>query len=151
MPPQPTVRWLKRNHALKPIEAARQWIALNYDQPITIQRAAQIAGYSTSHFTKLFIDFYGESPRDFLANLRIKKALRLLATQSISVQEIAMEVGYTSFPTFSNRFKELTGSTPTEFKKSAKSHLTETGQPVNPVIPSCLSQTFQLPKNHKPE
>ncbi len=140
------IRWLPRNPALKPIEAARQWIALNYDQPITIQQAAQIAGYSPSHFTREFTKQFGESPRDFLANLRINKAIRLLASQNLPVQQIATEVGFTSVPTFSNRFKSRTGKTPVQFQKSAQLHVSKTGSPTNPVIPSCISGKHNPPK-----
>ena len=142
----PTLRWLKRNPALKPIEAARQWIALNYDQPITIQQAAQIAGYSPSHFTREFTKQYGESPRDFLAHLRINKALRLLASHNLPIQQIVTEVGFTSFPTFNNRFKTLTGKTPSQFQREAKAETKLTNKPTNPVIPGCLSKNLQKSK-----
>lgn len=142
------IRWLKRNPALKPIEAARIWLALNYDQPITIQQAAQIAGYSSSHSTRNFTEIYSQSPRDYLANLRIKKALKLLASQNIPIQQIATEVGFTSFPTFNNRFKTLTGKTPAQFQRKARAETQLTNKPVNPVIPGCLSKNLQ---NSEPE
>ncbi|MBL8067082.1 MAG: helix-turn-helix transcriptional regulator [Armatimonadetes bacterium] len=144
-------RWIKRNFALRPYEAARQWLALNSDQPVTIREAAQIAGYSPSHFTRAFTESYGESPRDYLARLRIEKAVRLLAGSKISVQEAASEVGFGSLPTFCNRFKALTGQTPAEFQRAALAHSRETGQPANPVIPTCLSGSFSPPKISKPE
>jgi AraC-like DNA-binding protein len=141
-------RPINRNPALRSIEAARQWIALNYDQPITIQQAAKIAGYSPSHFTKAFSELFGESPRDFLAKLRINKAIRILAGQSLPIQQIAIEVGFTSLPTFSNRFKALTGKTPSQFQRDAIQQTQANDRPTNPLIPSCISNNF---KNHKPE
>lgn len=148
---QTVERWIARNHALKPIEAARQWLAANYDQPIRIERAAEIACYSPSHFSRTFANQFGESPRDYIARLRITKATRLLASGNKSIQEIATEVGFASMPTFSNRFRQYTGQTPTQFQRSAGEHMTRTGQPTNPVIPGCIMNGFKVPKTDKPE
>lgn len=144
-------QWLKRNLAVRPLESAKQWLALNYSIEVSIREAAQIAGYSPSHFTRAFAAAYGETPRAFVARVRIERAMRLLASAKTSVQEVAAEVGFVSVPTFCNRFKAMTGRTPTEFQSAARAESISRNQPVNTVVPACIVRAYRGGNNSKPE
>jgi AraC family transcriptional regulator len=74
--------------------------------------------YSKSHFLKIFHDTTATTPHRFLTCLRMQRAKRLLDHTQLSVTEIALEVGYSSFPTFSRTFTALVGVSPTEYRHS---------------------------------
>ena len=91
-------------------------IELSPGQNLTIASLAGIACLSESHFIRLFGDTYGVSPRKMLSDQRMKTAQTLL-TGGLSVHETALEIGYSSIPTFCRRFKDACGETPKAFKK----------------------------------
>lgn len=74
-------------------------------------------GSSKSHFISIFEEVTGTTPHHFLASLRIQRAKELLLATAESVTEIAFDVGYESFPTFSRTFSEYVGLSPLEFRR----------------------------------
>lgn len=121
----PRQRWATRAELLERVELARQMIVLSPGKDLKVSGLAQIAGISESHFIRLFGDTYGVSPRQMLCRRRMEVAGELLLAGK-DVSEVALEVGYSSLPTFCRRFKEAFGSTPGEYAKkvgSASSNL----------------------------
>lgn len=102
---------------------ARDRMDRDWSEPIDLADVAASAGYSRFHFIRLFLQCYGETPGQYLSRRRIERAKELLRTANLTVTEICMLVGFTSLGSFSARFKQLTGLTPSAFraKESAKS------------------------------
>jgi AraC-like DNA-binding protein len=89
-----------------------------YD-PLPLSRLAGYAGYSPYHFTRIFKERIGLSPQYYVSSLRLQKAKDLLLRTNLSVRDIALEIGQQSLGTFTTRFTERVGVTPSRFRNSA--------------------------------
>lgn len=92
------------------------YIKRNYNQPITLEQLADIAGISKSGCSHLFKQTMRESPFRFLLRYRIEKGCKLLISTDMSITEIAAEVGLCTSSYFCEMFKRIKGMTPTEFR-----------------------------------
>lgn len=98
---------------------ARDTMDRDWPQPITVDSVASSAGYSRFHFVRLFRQTYGETPGHYLSRRRIERAQELLRSANLTVTEICMLVGFSSLGSFSARFSELVGMSPTRFRATA--------------------------------
>jgi AraC-like DNA-binding protein len=72
---------------------------------------------SSGHLSREFREAYGESPYSYLMTRRIERAMALLRRGDMSVTEVCFEVGCSSLGTFSTRFTELVGVSPSVYKR----------------------------------
>lgn len=84
----------------------------------TVDEMAALVGLGTTAFTDKVKNFTGFSPLNYLINIRISEAIRLLKRNEASVTDIALETGFYSSQHFSTTFKKLTGFTPRAFRKN---------------------------------
>ncbi|MFD0997665.1 AraC family transcriptional regulator [Ohtaekwangia kribbensis] len=89
-------------------DLARQW---------TVEEMAALIGLGTTAFSEKVKNYTGFSPLNYLINIRISEAIKLLRRQEMSITTIALETGFYSSQHFSTTFKKLTGYTPIEFRK----------------------------------
>ncbi len=89
----------------------------NLAHPWTVEEMAVIVGLGTTAFTEKVKSYSGFSPLNYLINLRISEAIRLLKTTKISLTDIALDTGFYSSQHFSTTFKKLTGYTPGHFRR----------------------------------
>lgn len=87
------------------------------DQELTTDDLARTARFSKFHFSRMFREVTGTSPGRFLSALRIQEAKCLLVGTDRSVADISTQVGYSSVGTFSSRFKECVGLSPSRFRE----------------------------------
>jgi transcriptional regulator GlxA family with amidase domain len=87
-----------------------------YDQPLDLDRLAAVAGVSKYHFVRSFELAYGETPMRYLSRRRIERAQDLLRLVNVTVTEVCVLVGFTSLGSFSSRFREVVGETPTAYR-----------------------------------
>lgn len=78
---------------------------------------ARLAGMSRSHLDRLFIEQIGQPPRRYLIGLRIARAQQLLSNTDFPIAQIAERLGYRDVYFFSRQFKQVTGQTPTGYRK----------------------------------
>ncbi len=90
----------------------------NLSDPWTVEEMAGLVGLGTTAFTEKVKAFSGFSPLNYLINIRISEAIKLLNRKDLSLTDIALETGFYSSQHFSSTFKKLTGYTPREFRKS---------------------------------
>lgn len=83
----------------------------------TVDEMAALMGLGTTAFTEKVKRYTGFSPQNYLINLRITEAIRMLKGQQVNVTDIALDTGFYSSQHFSTTFKKLTGYTPGEFRK----------------------------------
>ena len=99
---------------LPALRRARDLIDREYAEPLDLDAMAGEAGYSRFHFARAFAAAYGETPRAYLTRRRIERAKTLLRTANLSVTEICFLVGFASLGSFSTRFRELVGRSPSD-------------------------------------
>ncbi|MBQ8509460.1 MAG: helix-turn-helix transcriptional regulator [Clostridia bacterium] len=97
---------------------ALQQMRETFDREYDINALAGLCGLSPSHFRKLFRDYYGMSPRDYLLSLRINRAKSLLLQSDLPVGTIAEKTGFNDNAYFCKLFRMLTGTTPGTFRSS---------------------------------
>ena len=124
---------------LPALRRARDLIDRDFAEPLDLQAMAAEAGYSRSHFARVFATAYGETPRAYLTRRRIERAKTLLRTANLSVTEICFLVGFVSLGSFSARFHELVGQSPTAYRDAA---VARTGVP---PIPGCVVLMWTRP------
>src|SRR3954447_3972129 len=95
---------------------ARDAIDRGYALPLDVPALARIAIVSEAHFIRQFKATFGETPHRYLQRRRIERAMALLRGTERSVSEICLEVGFTSFATFSRTFREIVGTSPSAFR-----------------------------------
>lgn len=100
----------------EPVKKALAYINSNYGRRLQIQDIAVYAGLSRSYFTRLFSSETGQSPYDYILNVRIKAAKSLLTGNKSHVADIARQCGFTNTSHFVKVFREVTGQTPMAFR-----------------------------------
>jgi AraC-like DNA-binding protein len=90
-----------------------------YAEPLDLEALARRAGYSRFHFLRAFRDAFGETPRAYLTRRRIERAKTLLRSANLTVTEVCFLVGFSSLGSFSARFSELVGRSPSEYREEA--------------------------------
>lgn len=89
----------------------------NLSHTWTVEEMAAVMGFGTTAFNEKMKSYSGFTPLNYLINLRITEAIRMLKLTNRSLTDIAMEMGFYSSQHFSTTFKKLTGYTPGYFRK----------------------------------
>jgi AraC-like DNA-binding protein len=119
------------------LRRARDRMDREYAQPLDVAALARTALMSSAHFSRQFRATYGETPYGYLMTRRIERAKALLRGGDISVSEVCWAVGCTSLGSFSTRFTQLVGETPTAYR--ARDH----GALAN--VPGCIAKDLTRP------
>lgn len=98
------------------IRAAAESIRDRCSQPITIAELADAAGYSLSHFCRLFRQTTGKTPVEFMTESRVAESKRLLLSTDWPVKRIAIETGFGQSSYFIRKFREVEGMTPEQYR-----------------------------------
>lgn len=101
----------------KKIAPAIEYISQHYNENITNEKLAAIAGMSTVYFRKLFTSVLGVSPISYARNLRIEKAKEMLKSDYGTLSDISRSLGYPNLYDFSRDFKKHTGVAPSKHEK----------------------------------
>jgi AraC-like DNA-binding protein len=119
--------WLRR---------VRDRIDREYAQPLDVEALARGAHMSAGHLSREFRRAYGESPNGYLMTRRIERAMALLRRGDLSVTDVCCAVGYASLGTFSTRFSELVGVSPSTYRRRATGTL---------EMPACIAKQVTRP------
>jgi AraC-like DNA-binding protein len=98
------------------LRRARDLADRNYADALDLDALAATAGVSKYHFLRCFTATYGRTPALYLAERRIERAQDLLRATNLTVTEVCMVVGYSSLGSFSSRFRELVGVSPSAYQ-----------------------------------
>ncbi|GHD54756.1 helix-turn-helix transcriptional regulator [Streptomyces galbus] len=99
-------------------------------EPLSLDELARSAMVSKYYFLRVFTRVTGVTPGRFLCAVRLQEAKRLLLSTSLTVTDIAVRVGYSSTGSFTRRFTELVGVSPTHYRKLS---LETPGEPREPA------------------
>jgi AraC-like DNA-binding protein len=103
------------------LRRVRDRIDREYAHPLDVEALARDAHMSAGHFSREFKAAYGESPYSYLMTRRVERAMALLRRGDLSVTDVCFAVGCSSLGTFSTRFTELVGMSPSAYRKDAAS------------------------------
>ncbi|MEO8704508.1 MAG: AraC family transcriptional regulator [Kofleriaceae bacterium] len=110
-------------------------------EPLTVHALAKTAGLSPYLFVRSFGEAFGQTPHDFLIDVRVEHAKRALAAGT-SVTETCMALGLSSLGSFSTMFKRRTGASPAAWQRRARAWVPVVGGIPQLWIPSCFAQMF---------
>ncbi|MGW9071550.1 helix-turn-helix domain-containing protein [Streptomyces yangpuensis] len=119
------------------LRRARDVIDRDYAEPLDVPALAKVALMSPGHFSRSFRAAFGETPYSYLMTRRVERAKALLRRGDLSVTEVCFAVGSTSLGSFSSRFTELVGESPSAYR--ARAH--EAGE----AIPACVAKYMTRP------
>jgi AraC-like DNA-binding protein len=120
------------------LRRARDLMDREYARALDVAALARAALMSTAHFSRQFCATYGETPYAYLMTRRIERAKALLRRGDLSVTEVCMAVGCTSLGSFSARFTQLVGETPTAYRARDHSALAS--------VPGCVAKDLTRPE-----
>jgi AraC-like DNA-binding protein len=123
------------------LRRARDLIDREYSTPLDVAALARAALMSTAHFSRQFRAAYGETPYAYLMTRRIERAKALLRRGDMSVTEVCIAVGCTSLGSFSARFTEMVGETPTAYR--ARDHRALAS------VPGCIAKDLTRPDRRR--
>ncbi|WP_371794659.1 helix-turn-helix transcriptional regulator [Streptomyces sp. NBC_01718] len=125
------------------LRRTRDMMDRDYAEPLDVPALARAAHMSPGHFSRSFRAAFGETPYSYLMTRRIERAKALLRRGDLSVTEVCFAVGCTSLGSFSSRFTELVGETPSAYR--ARPHEQDA------AVPACISKIFTRPvRNAEP-
>src|SRR5437879_3104304 len=104
---------------LAELRRVRDRMDREYAQPLDVEALARGVNMSAGHLSREFRLAYGESPYSYLMTRRIERAMALLRRGDLSVTEVCFAVGCASLGTFSTRFTELVGMSPSAYRREA--------------------------------
>ena len=119
------------------LRRARDLMDREYARPLDVPALAREALMSTAHFSRRFRAAYGETPYSYLMTRRIERAKALLREGTLSVTEVCLEVGCSSLGSFSTRFTELAGESPTAYRARDHSAISR--------MPACVAKDVTRP------
>ncbi len=119
------------------LRRARDLMDREYASRLDVAALARAALMSPAHFSRRFRATYGETPYAYLMTRRIERAQALLRGHELTVTEVCLAVGCTSLGSFSARFTELAGETPTAYRARDHSALAR--------VPGCVAREFTRP------
>ena len=119
------------------LRRARNLIDAEYAAPLDVPALAKAAYMSPSHFSRRFRAIYGETPFSYLMTRRIERAKALLRRGDLSVTEVCLAVGCTSLGSFSARFTQLVGVSPSAYR--ARDHRCAAD------VPPCIARVRTRP------
>ncbi|WP_259363251.1 helix-turn-helix transcriptional regulator [Microbacterium esteraromaticum] len=99
------------------LRRVRDRIDREYARPLDVETLARGVHMSAGHLSRRFRQVFGESPYSYLMTRRIERAMALLRRGDVSVTEACFEVGFSSLGTFSTRFSELVGVSPSAYRR----------------------------------
>jgi AraC-like DNA-binding protein len=116
----------KQKELINKLNIVFSYIDEHYMDDITLEKVADVAGFSKFHFSRLFKQCSGQNFYDYLCFKRIKAAEMLLLEPGLSITEIALQSGFSSLSTFNRTFKKQKNCTPSEYRslcsKNPKTH-----------------------------
>ena len=119
------------------LRRARDFMDREYAQPLNVMALARVALMSSAHFARTFRAAYGETPYSYLLTRRIERAKAFLR-QGMSVTDTCLAVGCTSLGSFSSRFTEIVGQTPSQYRAYDHSGFED--------LPTCVSSFLTRPR-----
>jgi AraC-like DNA-binding protein len=141
--PQVTTTPAEAQHLrdLARLRRVRDRIDREYAQPLDVEALARDAFMSAGHLSREFKLAFGEAPYGYLMTRRIERAMALLRIGDLTVTEVCFAVGCQSLGTFSTRFTELVGVSPSAYRRHEAQ--------ATAGMPSCVAKQVTKPVRNR--
>lgn len=126
---------------LTALRRARDRMDRDYAEPLDVPTLARAAYMSPAHFSRLFRTAFGETPYSYLMTRRVERAMTLLRRGDMSVTDVCFAVGCTSLGSFSSRFTEVVGMSPSAYRALDHSELA--------AVPGCALMVLNRPSRNR--
>jgi AraC-like DNA-binding protein len=127
------------------LRRVRDRIDREYAEPLDVEALARGVHMSAGHLSREFKRAYGEPPYSYLMTRRIERAMALLRRGDLSVTDVCFEVGCSSLGTFSTRFTELVGVSPSVYREQVAEQMASQTPENAGETPSCITQQVSRP------
>ena len=124
---------------LRRLRRARDRMDREYAEPLDVAALARTALMSPAHFARRFRDVYSETPYSYLMTRRIERAAALLRRGDVSVTDACFAVGCSSLGSFSARFTQIVGETPSAYRAAGHEELRP--------VPGCQVMVLTRPRH----
>ena len=131
----------ERLRELARLRRVRDRMDREYARPLDVEALARGVGMSAGHLSRQFKQAYGESPYAYLMTRRVERAMALLRRGDLSVTEVCFTVGCSSLGTFSTRFTELVGVSPSVYRRDSAQ--------ATAGLPSCVAKQVTRPVRNR--
>jgi AraC-like DNA-binding protein len=133
------------------LRRVRDRIDREYAQPLDVEALARGVHMSAGHLSREFKRAYGEPPYSYLMTRRIERAMALLRRGDLSVTDVCFEVGCSSLGTFSTRFTELVGVSPSAYRDRVAEEMAGQAPENAGEAPSCITKHVTRPIRSRPD
>ena len=107
---------MKNSSVVSQLSMVLDYIDEHYSENITLEQAAQIAGFSKFYFTRLFKEYTNHTFYEYLTEKRIRAAEQMLLVPKYPVTDVSIQAGFSSLSSFNRTFKRNKGCSPTEYR-----------------------------------
>jgi AraC-like DNA-binding protein len=111
-------RQATRIELYKRLSLAREWIHANYASPLPLESMAEKAQLNRQHFLRMFRDCFGITPHQYVIDVRLAAARKLLTETTEPVSAICRMTGFESAPSFSSLFRSRFGASPKAYRQN---------------------------------
>lgn len=122
------------------IVKAKLFIDKHFAEPIDLDNISDQAHFSKFHFIRLFKSIYGQTPNNYLTQVRVENAKKLLA-EGHSIAETSLCIGFDSTTSFAGLFKKMTGLSPSAFRKVQEERTMAIQANPLAFVPNCFAET----------
>ena len=110
----------ERNPESRRVKKVKQYINDHYTEPLRLETLADLVGMAPSAFSRFFKLRTGKSLSDYVLDIRLGYAARMLVDSTKNISEICFECGFNNLSNFNRIFKARRGITPREFRAMFK-------------------------------
>lgn len=123
------------------INGVVSYICAHLDEPLTVERLSEVAGFSKFHFHRQFTEYTGFTVSHFVRLTRLKRAAYQLAfDRKRRIIDVALEAGFSAPESFARAFKEVQGQTPSDFRRAPDwAAFRRAPQPPTPIRSNSMS------------
>ncbi len=114
--PASTDTTIKNSSVISQLSMVMDYIDEHYSENISLEQAAQIAGFSKFYFTRLFKEYTSHTFYEYLTEKRIRAAEQMLLVPKFPVTDVSIQAGFSSLSSFNRTFKRNKGCSPTEYR-----------------------------------
>jgi len=141
----PVTRRSTRVELFKRLSLAREFILANYSAPVSLDDMAEKAMLNSQHFLRMFRDCYGITPHQYVIDVRLNVAQRLLIETKEPVSAICRQTGFESLSSFSGLFRRRFDTAPSAYRKKYAICELLTPSTHSSARSSCYAYPIRLP------
>jgi AraC family transcriptional regulator len=105
------------------LRKVKEFVHAKMEDELRLGELAQSVGLSIAHFSEMFRKSTGETPHQFVLRLRVERAKEMLRSAESRVLDVAIACGFKTQQHFARVFRQLSGSTPTEYRREFPGHV----------------------------